>query len=248
MPDALFSPVGEPVRTRGWPALSIAFNGVRYSVNDVDFGRLTRDAEAVSSRRTNQSDQPRSDVDRLRHFMRVVDDCWDRRALSEGTMFGKVTSYSDGRGVTVEVPVADEDDIRALATSFRKLMAPGDDAQFERACNTTWTLVDDDKIREWTATNRESWKSIMAGESSWFAYVADGYKLQGRTMVDAWMNGVVFHSDPGTGALFERMNDATRALCILEVNGVMLDGARCAQAQRNVIQQAFDGGLIVDTT
>jgi hypothetical protein len=189
----------------------------------------------------------RTDVERLRHFVNVVDRCVERRAIRGGTLRASF-GFSSGvdQPTDVRADLGDPEDVRSFAAEFRKLALQNDDAHFLSICN----LVERQKVphdmREANRSNRTSWQSMMAGAGS-VNMVVNGRSAQGEELLNLWLNGEVFHSDPEAERYIEAvsrgpMAPITRPMFEQAVNSMLITGIQIAWAQRNVVEHILTEG------
>ena len=184
----------------------------------------------------------RSDEERLRHFVHVVERCVDRRAVQQGTIRASVKIRAgEGQGIEVESDHGDAEDVRSLLVEFRKLLADNDDASFYGICNVLYRRVVDEEMRECVRSNREAWQTIFRGQVS---LVKGDRKIAGRALIDVWLNGVVFHSDPADAAFYGSLDPISLALFQQEVNSMVMEGLRVAHVQRNLINAVLARELL----
>ena len=185
----------------------------------------------------------RDDEDRLLHYVATVDRCISRRAVQERTLRARFSIRSTiGEPVEVEADHGDEEDVRSLMLEFRKLLAKDDDAHFFGICNLVERRVDDSEMLTYTRSNRDNWKVALSGAIN---FEHNGRSLRGESLMDAWINGVLFHSDPAMAAVFEALPHMLSAMMYQDINSMIIECLRAAHAQRNVVNEILENGLLV---
>ena len=84
-----------------------------------------------------------------------------------------------------------EKDFLAILVAFRIVFAERSPTQFGRICNLAWK-VGDDEIRRLVQVVRHGWKESFASP---IQVILHEQALDSATILNAWMNGEVFHQD-----------------------------------------------------
>lgn len=200
------------------------------------------------------SHQRRSPEDRLRHFAAVVERCFERRAVVDQTLRARlrITATVEQPAVELQTDHGDQEDVRSFAAEFRKLLLNDDDANFNAICNLIEQRSTDDEMRGYSRSNREQWSQLMAGAGGIKLVVNQRPAKRGRELLDVWLNGEVFHSDPEAAAYLTEVERGevgpmARALLVQEVQSTLITGLKIAAAQRRVVMHLLDNQLLTLT-
>lgn len=185
----------------------------------------------------------RTPEERLQHFVATVERCGRTRAVQQGTIASSFTIHSQrDEPVNVHSDLGDEDDVRSLMLEFRKFVSDKDDAHFESICNIVYRSVEDSEVRAWVNTNRATWTQVFVGD---IEFDLDGVKFRGRSALDVWVNGVLFHNDPVKEAAYNKVEPhILRPMFHAEMNRMVIHGLLTVGAMRNVIEEVFARELL----
>jgi hypothetical protein len=150
-----------------------------------------------------------------------------------------------GEELHIDADHGDPEDLRSLMLEFRKFVSQRDDAHFYSICGIIERRVTDPVTIGYSRTNRIGWHDTMTGAGDGRLQLQHGKrKVSGVDLLNVWMNGVLFHSDPDDEALYESLEPMGRAWFQQEVNRMVIEGLRVVHAQRNVINDVLARGLL----
>lgn len=193
----------------------------------------------------------RSPEDRLRHFAAVVERCFERRAVVDQTLRAqlRITATVEQPAIELHTDHGDPEDVRSFATEFRKLLLNDDDANFFGICKLIEQHSADEEMRGYSRSNREKWSRLMAGAGGVNLVLNHRPAKRGRELLDVWLNGEVFHSDPEAAAYLAELQRGefgpmNRALPVQEVQSTLITGLKIAAAQGRVVMHLLDNRLL----
>ncbi len=179
----------------------------------------------------------RTDEERLRLFIDLVNDLSQRRAVAGSTMKSRLTfGWSQDSGASFTADTGDEDDVRSYYLAFRHLTANDSDAQFGKISNILVGRLTDGELRDAAKQNKDQWGQVMSGR---LIQELDGRQFNAKRAFDLVSNGLHFHHDKNLRDIWDGLDSETRATFHVQANGLMLDGTRVAVAQRSVAIAAF---------
>jgi hypothetical protein len=186
----------------------------------------------------------RTDGERLGLFCRAVEETLRRRALTEGTISARFTinvSWDDDAELVSEGD-SDEEDVRSLLMAYRKFHAPKEDVHFYRIANIVERLAaTDPELLAANRTNRDSWRRL--DETPSIRVVLNDHAYAPKDWFAVWVNGGLFHDDPGYAGVFDSLDNVSRAIARATVHDMVLGGVRVIHAERNLIEEGFRRGL-----
>lgn len=139
--------------------------------------------------------------------------------------------------------MGDDEDVRSLLLEVRKFFADREDVHFPHIANLVERFVDDDELRNANRVNPQGWKQAL-GRGSGIALHANGVNYNPERCFDIVINGQLFHDDAAKAAEFERLPSQFQGWVLTNVNAVVLAVLGILQAERNLIMEAFDRGVI----
>ena len=185
----------------------------------------------------------RSVEEQLLLFCRRVESALARRAVRNGTIAADFHARSTPDGeIQLETDLGDDEDVRSLLLEVRKFLSDNEDVHFPRIANLVERTVDDAALRDANRTNRRIWKQAL-GSSSITLHV-NGVNYLPKRCFDIVINGHMFHDDAAKAAEFEHLDPVCQAFVLTNVNALVLVVLGILHAERNLIMEAFDRGVV----
>lgn len=134
-------------------------------------------------------------TDTLRRFVYLADRLQTRRIVQEEDL--KSTLHLHGgtnQPLQVSHHMPDEEDLRSYLVDFRMFTMEREPVFIRRIFNLAYCHITPDEYAYRLAEAREQWKESMA--SGDIAFVINGRALQPENLLDLWINGYYFHSEP----------------------------------------------------
>ncbi len=132
--------------------------------------------------------------DKFNLFIEKTRQLMDSRLAQKKLSPSLSIKYDIAQGTRFEIWEPDEQDLWAFLLPFRQFVAKGEPIYIEHIYNLADGSITSDYLRGQLRKSRGAWKDASKGKG--FRLVVDGEQLTPADVLDLWLNGVYFHSDP----------------------------------------------------
>jgi hypothetical protein len=129
----------------------------------------------------------------LATFVKHVEELRGLPLVTEGQGVGWSLNVNATRGLSVQVNLLNENDLRSFLITFRKFISPKTDIQLNKVYDTCFlALKANNDLRGRLIDAREAWKEALKNVGS-ITFDEQTYSREQAAL--QWMNGGYFHSD-----------------------------------------------------
>jgi len=129
----------------------------------------------------------------LETFVKRVDQLRRLPLVAKGQGVGWSLNVDRAKGMSVQVNLLDENDLRSFLVTFRQFIAPGEAIQLNKVYKTCiHKLKANNELKERLFEARALWRDALRGTGS-IEFKEQMYS--GEEAARLWMNGFYFHSD-----------------------------------------------------
>jgi uncharacterized protein YeaO (DUF488 family) len=181
------------------------------------------------------------DVERLRLFDHEVEVLGQRRLIARGmeNNFNITWSAADQQ-LRMSATEHDEDDLRAFCTDYRKFIAQDSPVNLRRIYNILERRLTSEWHREQLRESREAWRTAQEGGG--VSVTSDDRRVTPEDVMDAFINGWVFHMDADKRRLFDRL--WPHPITKFQMNNLIVEACRQLFYVQLAVRVAIRDGLL----
>ncbi len=181
-------------------------------------------------------------AERLALFKTRAEELTCTRLITKGFNPGITIKWKRMQGLRFESREPDEEDLRSFLLTFRQFVSDAEPIFLNRVYNVCEQCLTSDELKGYLHESREEWRKAFTGAGIKLVY--NEKEVTPEYVMDLWINGHYFHSDPEKASALRRLLPDEKLLTRHRFLDLLVDATRQVLYVGHVITVALREGLV----